>query len=148
MVIPTLYTTALAVIGVGVSLDEYDLAFYLGYILFAAATIWAICYWLTSDFLTKRRPKVTRSNRHPKYRRYNGWRWSVTAAILLVFGVSIAISCEVQTVKRRSRLVGYLVPATDPMPAMPSQNCPAPPPGSLMVFFGKSVSYATQFPGD
>jgi hypothetical protein len=124
--------------------------FILAYVFFAAGAIWSIASWLNSETLAKARPrpvppkKATKPKHRTARRHFNLRRWGISAAIAALYVIAIALTHYFERQERLRLLHDVLLPASDPLP--PDRCGTKRPPNSLLIYYGGSMSYATQFP--
>ena len=119
--IPFFWGTGLAMIGLGLALDEPELihdCFMLAYICLVVGFVFSVGYWLTSDFMQTLRTKAKRTRRPNKRRetriKYYSWQYGVVAGVCLVFVLFMYFGLRIETTRRLSTFSGKLVPANDP----------------------------------
>ena len=146
VLIPFFVGIAGLLISAGLSLDEFDLAFYLADFFLVCGAIWTAGYWLTSEFLAERRARPTRRNRHPNQTRFRVWKYGTLASIAAAFTLSVAFVNEIHQRKMLSAFSGDLIAGNDPMPSNPCREPIIPTPSAVVVFYGKSAAWADRFP--
>jgi hypothetical protein len=137
-------SVAACMIGVGLALDEFDLAFILAEWILFGTMLWALGCWLTSDTLHKLKPTAKQKKKHnatdTKYRVY---KFGVSVLIAIGFVGSLWFVSTIRLKHDLSRRSGFfLVPASDPTPP---NGCPENE-GALIVFLGPMTATATKFP--
>jgi hypothetical protein len=119
--IPFCWGAGLAMIGVGLALDDPELihdCFMLAYIFFGSGFIFSIGYWLTSDFVQTLRTKATRARKPNRKKeasiKYYSWQYGGAFAVCVLFGLVMYFGLRIETTRRLSTFSGKLVAADDP----------------------------------
>lgn len=119
------------------------------YVCFAAALLWSLGAWLTSDFLRKRNPtQWARSRRkhtvESDWQALFLWRWIVSLLIAGLFSFCIWTTHRIEYEVELLQLHGVLIPAGDPTPPNPcGQNQPE---GTVVFLYSDSAALAQKFP--
>jgi hypothetical protein len=140
---------AVAMLSIGVGVEERDLWFILTYLFSIAATLWSIGAWLTSDVLGKRLPTTWNRQRRKRatkkdWRSYAVWKWTATGALiaLLVFVLLVARSLQIKL--ELNALSGRLYPGNE---ESPKNACGVTvDQDTLMLFLGSMIAIPKTFP--
>jgi hypothetical protein len=137
---------AVALIGVGLSVEPFDYLFGLARLLFSLTLISGIGWWLTSKQLKSRKPRLTRQQKKQGETLfgYRVWTWLPVLLMICLCAYTLALTNKIELSRELSLGYGWLVPADDPGP--PNQCSIPKPPDSLTMYFGTNTIYATKFP--
>jgi hypothetical protein len=116
----SLYGLAVAMVGIGLAVDPFHRYFILADCFFAGSLVWAIGWWLSSEPLARKKPKLTKKqkkrNIQVSYVSYRAWKWGVILLMIVAFGGSLKLASEIELDRELSLHGGLLVPANDPTP--------------------------------
>ena len=140
------YGLAVATIEIGLAVEPFQQLFSFAYLFFTCSLIWAVGWWLTSELLERKRPKLTRKQRKNKERVfdvfYRAWKWGIPLVMGLVFLYSIQRTQRIELARELSLLHGALAPANDPDPP----NLCSLVDDELGLYFGNMQVKASRFP--
>jgi hypothetical protein len=121
VVIPFLWTAALCMVAIALTLDDPEAihaTFMLAYAALTAGCIFSLGYWVTSDFMHTLRIKLKRARKPNKkkeaFRRYYSWQYGVILGICALFIVLMHYGRRIENTRRLGTFTGQLVPANDP----------------------------------
>ncbi len=140
------YALAVAMIGIGLAVEPFEELFEFAYLFFACSVLWAVGWWLTSEPLAARKPKLTRRQKRRletvSYVSYRTWKWGVSFLMVLVFLGSLKLTRKIEVARELSLSHGWLVPGNDPTP---DSACSGEK-DLLLVFLGPLAAGANKFP--
>lgn len=140
------YALAVAMIGIGLAVEPFQELFNFAYLFFTCALIWAVGWWLTSEPLERKRPKLTKKQRKHRekisYASYRAWKWGVPLLMILAFLSSLKLASNIKLARELSLLHGALIPANDPDPP----NLCNLVDDELGLYFGNMQVKASRFP--
>lgn len=125
--------------------------FVLSDLFLASFGIWSICFWLTSDFLSRKRRALGARRIQKDPARLGAarmdlrrWKWGVSLGVVIFTMVWVVWVRKQQRSYELISLHGFLYPADDPNPV----GCPrrAIRPGSVVFYLGQLASVTTTFP--
>ncbi len=133
--------------GIGTAVEPFEWLFTLAYFFLFLSVLWAIGWWLFSDALEKKKPKLTKKQKKHKVKistvPYQTWKWGGVFVVLIAFMGSLQITSEIRLARQLSLNHGWLVPASEPTP---SNSCDGAPSNALKILLGSNTAYATRFP--
>ena len=134
-------------IALGLSVEPFDYLFNLARFFFFLSLVFAVGWWLTSDELSLRKPRTSRSQRRRAERvsfwPYRAWKWGAVSAFVAAFVFFLSLTNKVELSRELNLNHGWLVAADDPTPPNP---CRSVPQNALLVMLGSNTVYGTQFP--
>jgi hypothetical protein len=132
---------AIAMIGVGLSTEPYRILFRISYFSLVFAFIWGVGWWLSSEFLQRRKSMdaVSRAS-------YRAWQWIPLLLMCLMFFGSAMLTHQIELSRELSLTHGWLTPANDPDPT--KSACENVPKEALRVYLGTSEMYVNGISGD
>lgn len=140
----------LALAGIGVAVEPFVYLFWLARIFALFAFVWSICFWLTSNELEGRKPKITKKQRKNKEKvsltGYQMWKWGGSALIAIVFFGSIELVNTIQLGKELSINRGWLEPDTLPTPDNACSGFNKSTMQFMTLLLGDNAVYADSFP--
>ncbi len=144
------YALAFAMVGIGMALEPFEELFNFAHLFLLVSTIWAIGWWLASDVLEEKKPKLTRKqkkhNEKVSLATYRAWQWIPTILIVLAFLCSRKLTSRIELARELSLNHGWLVPADDPDPTANPCAGPFTPKNVLKIHLGKIMAYGSGFP--
>jgi hypothetical protein len=118
---------AIGMVGLGLNLDEFDLAFALAYWCLGTAAMWTLGTWLTSDTLRKIRTvsegaqkRRKESNAGRTVVKYRVVKLTVSLVICLFASAAAWLTHTIELKHNLLKYAGVLLPATD---ATPPNSC-------------------------
>jgi len=145
------YALAFAMIGIGTAVEPFEELFTLGYLFLFVATFLAVGWWLVSDVLEKKRPKLTKKQKKHDEKvslvPYRVWQWIPVILIVLAFLWSVKLASRIELAKELAVNAGWLVPDNLPTPDNPCLDPDVPESKQpLFLFLGDMATFATRFP--
>jgi hypothetical protein len=139
--------------GVSVALASYapqipKQAFYFAYVLLAAAFLWSLGAFLTSNFLADKKHKRARTNKRRSAKvktptRFYSWMVSLSLPIVVLFLICLWLTWSIQTQRELSEMGGVLFAANDPDPPVPASCMNTIPSNALVIYYGNSVAFTS-----
>jgi hypothetical protein len=141
----SLYGLGVAMVGIGLSAEPFHRFFIYGECFFAASLVWAIGWWLNSEPLDHKKPKLTRRQKKGRdkvsYLSYRVWKWGVPILMVIAFVGSVRVADSIEVARELGLSSGPLLPSDDPSPS--HSTCQENPPDAVFIYFGTAVvSYA------
>jgi hypothetical protein len=144
------YALAFTMIGIGTAVEPFEKLFELAYLFMFLSVFWAIGWWLASDALQKKKPKLTRKQKKHgekvSFTPYRAWQWIPTTLIVLGLLCSLKLTGEIELARELSLNHGWLVAADDPDPVYNPCAGPFTPKDVLKIHLGRIMVYGSGFP--
>jgi len=149
--IAILWGSGLAMLGIALALESVRLpiwpAIVLSYVLFGAAMLWSLGYWLTSDTVIQLDPASWSRQRRKKAKghcwlKYRFAKWMIAILISGIFIGAMWATSQTNYQIELSGLGGILIPAFNPTPGI----CGTLPPLGVVLQYGYNGSVIRSFP--
>src|SRR5467141_569537 len=141
------YALAFAMIGIGTAVEPFQELFNFAYVSLFLAAFWAVGWWLTSDVLERKKPKLTKKQKKHSEKvslvAYRAWQWIPMFLIVLALLYSLKLASRIELARELNLNHGLLVSANEPTPPNPCQPAPK---NALVIILGNKAVFSTGFP--
>jgi len=150
-IIAILFGASLAMVGIGIAIEEAKLLFTIAYIFLSGTFLWSLGCWFVSEsldgenpmtWIRARRRRATRWDTH----RFYILKYGISLAILLIFILSVYFVHWIDKKHELSLYRGLLYPASDPFPSTSTCNNALSANGLFVFFSPNFVGGGDRFP--